>query len=166
MVLKKEINSFHIGKLIRAQLKKVGMPISVIAGKLSISPPKVYYLLNKKSLDAEMLQKISVALDYDFFQHYLGLQTFEDCSFLFMQNPADVQRDLTIARNEMKVVLKHNGYLKEIIQLMDRKAELAPRRKFKYKSPNKPRKIKSVFKITTPVPENSSEVSPSRFIEY
>ena len=54
----------HIGKLIREKM------IVSMARQLSCGRANVYKIFEKYSIDTELLMKISVTLDYDFFSLY------------------------------------------------------------------------------------------------
>ncbi len=60
----------HIGKLIRKRMEEQQITIVWLAKHLSCSRTNVYKLLNKYSLDTEILAKISKLLDFDFFSLY------------------------------------------------------------------------------------------------
>lgn len=60
----------HIGELIRKRMEKQQISIVWLAKHLSCSRTDVYKLLNKYSLDTEILAKISKLLDFDFFSLY------------------------------------------------------------------------------------------------
>lgn len=60
----------HIGKLIRKRMEEQQISIVWLAKHLSCSRTNVYKLLNKYSLDTEILAKISKLLDFDFFSLY------------------------------------------------------------------------------------------------
>ncbi len=111
--------SFHIGKLINDQLKKVGMTKSEFARRVASSPQSIHYILKRKSIDTDMLQKISRTLNYDFFQHFLGLDKpskANDELLGFTTN--DIKKELESVKSEIEIVLLHNAYLKEILQLI------------------------------------------------
>lgn len=60
----------HIGELIRKRMEEQQISIVWLAKHLSCSRTNVYKLLNKYSLDTEILAKISKLLDFDFFSLY------------------------------------------------------------------------------------------------
>lgn len=57
----------HIGKLIRDVVQLRGMTVVCLASKLSCSRANVYKIFDKKSIDTDMLIRISSILEYDFF---------------------------------------------------------------------------------------------------
>src|SRR6185436_16220002 len=61
----------HIGKLIEERLATSGMNKSAFARRISKARQNVNDILNRKSIDTDLLLSISKALHYDFFQHYV-----------------------------------------------------------------------------------------------
>ncbi len=60
----------HIGKLIREELHRQERTVSWLARKLFCDRTNVYDIFQRRSIDTELLLRISKILDYDFFQHY------------------------------------------------------------------------------------------------
>jgi transcriptional regulator with XRE-family HTH domain len=111
--------SFHIGKLINDQLKKVGMTKSEFARRVTSSPQTIHYILKRKSIDTALLQKISKTLNYDFFQHYLGLSKQQkENNHLLGFTANDIKHELQAIKTEIEIVSRHNSYLKEIVELI------------------------------------------------
>lgn len=61
----------HIGELIRKKMKEQHKSVVWLAKQLSCSRNNVYKILDKYSLDTELLVKISILLDFDFLSVYL-----------------------------------------------------------------------------------------------
>jgi hypothetical protein len=61
----------HVGKLIEWRLDEMGMTKAEFGRRINTSRQNVNSLLRKPSLDTAYLQKISEALHYDFFKHFL-----------------------------------------------------------------------------------------------
>lgn len=57
----------HVGMLVRKRLQELGMTKSEFARRINTTPQNVYGILKRKSLDTQLLQKISRVLDFDFF---------------------------------------------------------------------------------------------------
>ena len=62
--------SIHIGERIRKRAKELRIGPTELGKMIHTSKQNVMGIYKRKSLDAEMLSKISKALDYDFFYHY------------------------------------------------------------------------------------------------
>ncbi len=60
----------HIGEKIEARAKELRMGPTELARRISTSKQNVYGIYRRSSIDTELLQKLSKALDYDFFLHY------------------------------------------------------------------------------------------------
>jgi plasmid maintenance system antidote protein VapI len=56
----------HIGSLVREKLKAKGMRIIDFAHALHYSRANIYSIFDRRSIDSELLIKISQILDYDF----------------------------------------------------------------------------------------------------
>lgn len=56
----------HIGKLIEEKLRQQGRSVSWFAGKLYYDRTNVYSIFKKKSIDTDLLLRISHVLDYNF----------------------------------------------------------------------------------------------------
>jgi plasmid maintenance system antidote protein VapI len=59
----------HIGLLIREKLKENGQSVTWLARKLCYERNNIYRIFKKKTIDTELLAKISILLNYDFFSH-------------------------------------------------------------------------------------------------
>lgn len=60
----------EIGKEIEIRLKQRSLPVSWLADEISCSRANVYKILKKKSIDTDLLVRISKAMDFDFFSIY------------------------------------------------------------------------------------------------
>lgn len=60
----------HIGQLIRQQMYLQGKTTSWLAHELAYSRTNVYKIYDKKSIDTDLLLRISKLLQYDFFEVY------------------------------------------------------------------------------------------------
>lgn len=68
---------FHIGTLIGEELRRQRRPAAWLAQEICCDRTNVYKILRKGSIDTELLCRISVALEHDFFaelQSYCGFQ--------------------------------------------------------------------------------------------
>lgn len=62
--------ALHIGKLIKEELYRQEMPVSVFAKRIKRSRNSVYDLFERQSIDMELLSKISAVLKHDFLAVY------------------------------------------------------------------------------------------------
>jgi hypothetical protein len=58
----------HIGKHIHLVLKKRERTVTWFAGKLNMVRANVYDIFSRRTIDTELLQRISIILDYNFFK--------------------------------------------------------------------------------------------------
>jgi plasmid maintenance system antidote protein VapI len=63
-------SNIHIGHLIREQLKADDRSVSWLAREIHCTRNNVYKIFNKPSLDSDLILKISVAMNFNFFQYY------------------------------------------------------------------------------------------------
>lgn len=68
----------HIGKLIEDRLKLVGQTKSEFARRIHKARQNVNDILTRRSIDTDLLFSISLALKYDFFQHYVTALSREE----------------------------------------------------------------------------------------
>ena len=61
---------FHIGQLIQAQLKADQRSVGWLAREIGCSRNHLYKVFRKPSLDGELLLRISMAMNFNFFQYY------------------------------------------------------------------------------------------------
>ncbi|CAN5915950.1 hypothetical protein BH11BAC7_BH11BAC7_24850 [soil metagenome] len=109
----------HIGKLIGKKIKEIGMSKSELSRRISITPQSTHYILAKDSIDTDLLLKISRALDYDFFQHYLGLSPQgKGNEALINVSSTELKTQIAEIRKEINTLEIHNGYLREIVNLL------------------------------------------------
>ena len=62
--------NIHIGHLIQAQLKADQRSASWLAREIGCSRNHFYKVFRKPSLDGELLLRISLAMNFNFFQYY------------------------------------------------------------------------------------------------
>lgn len=60
----------HIGQLIKQKMEEEGKTVSWLARNLSYCRTNVYKIYEKKSIDTDLLLRISALLEYDFFSDY------------------------------------------------------------------------------------------------
>lgn len=60
-----------IGELIKAVADRRGINKSEMARRLNMSPTNVHKIFKRESIDTELLSRICVILEYDFFLHFI-----------------------------------------------------------------------------------------------
>ena len=63
-------NGIHIGHLIQAQLKADKRSVGWLAKQIPCTRNHVYKIFNRPSLDADLILKISIAMNFNFFRYY------------------------------------------------------------------------------------------------
>ena len=58
----------HIGKLIREELERQDRTPTWLARKIACDRTNVYYIFKQESLHTDMIERLSVALNHNFFQ--------------------------------------------------------------------------------------------------
>lgn len=61
----------HIGELIKEELQRQGRSTTWFAKQLYCDRTNVYDIFKRKSLDTDLLLRISIILKHNFFQEYL-----------------------------------------------------------------------------------------------
>ncbi|MBO7134558.1 MAG: helix-turn-helix transcriptional regulator [Bacteroidales bacterium] len=62
--------NIHIGELIKQVLEEQGRTITWLAKQIGCSRENLYKIFRRSWIHTDMLQKISIALGYDFFNIY------------------------------------------------------------------------------------------------
>ena len=60
----------HIGKLIEQELRSQERTVSWFARKLYCERTNVYDIFKRRSIDTQMLLRISIILEHNFFRYY------------------------------------------------------------------------------------------------
>ena len=60
----------HIGNLIQKELRQQKRSFTWFAEQICCDRSNVYKIIQKKSIDTDLLQRISITLKKDFFQYY------------------------------------------------------------------------------------------------
>lgn len=60
----------HIGQIIQDELRRQERTPTWLARKINCKRSNVYYIFSQQSINTDLLRRISVALDRDFFNEY------------------------------------------------------------------------------------------------
>jgi len=63
-------DEIHIGELIRSKLKEEGRSVSWLAEKINCDRTNMYKIFKKTNIDADLLFRICIILNFDFFESY------------------------------------------------------------------------------------------------
>jgi hypothetical protein len=76
----------NIGEKIRQRAKELRIGPTEFAKMISSTKQNIYSIYSRKSLDTQLLTKISQALEFDFFRYY----TTSDLNFINEKSPVEV----------------------------------------------------------------------------
>lgn len=119
--------AIHIGKKIKEELYRQGMPVAVFAKKINRTRNVVYNIFERESIDTELLNKISRVLNCDFFSAFSGQKEYNSehiKSFIVAENSVAYSKkdeEIALLKQQMEVMKNEIAYLKKIISLMEKK---------------------------------------------
>lgn len=96
----------HIGKLIKQQVEISPLTKSDFARKINKFPQNINEVFSKKSIDTDLLYKISDVLNHDFFKYY------RDEANNYLAEPAE-KYHTSKKGYEVSITIKVNDPLKE-----------------------------------------------------
>ena len=88
--------ALHIGEKIKARAKELRIGPTELASMINTSKQNVYGIYRRKTLDSELLKKISLALKLDFFSNYYDKQwqkSFQEGQATYHTKAASVEKD-------------------------------------------------------------------------
>lgn len=65
-----QVETLHIGKIIEEELRRQSRTVTWLSRKIHCDRRNVYDIFNRTSIDTDLLNRISVALNKDFFACY------------------------------------------------------------------------------------------------
>lgn len=110
----------HIGEKIKSRAKELRIGPTELGKMINTSKQNVYGIYKRKSIDVEMLKKISKALDYDFFHYYITARL----PLLEEEKGAYSFQEFNKLKEDYKNVLKEHMELKEKYELLKKVNEL------------------------------------------
>lgn len=121
---------FHIGQTINERLKSLGMSKSEFARRISKARQNINDILNRKSIDTDLLLTISIALQHDFFQYYIialneEVKISEPTSeYARLQEKYNkCEKALLVAQKDLDRCTTETKLLKEIVDLLKQQNE-------------------------------------------
>lgn len=120
--------SIHIGEKIRKRAKELRVGPTELGKLIHTSRQNVVGIYKRKSIDAELLHKISTALQYDFFQFYLpDSNIVSDVITEYKKLPASSSSKAIVSFQNMLPTI--NKQLSELIRLQKKTLELLEKKK-------------------------------------
>ena len=117
----------HIGEIIKEIAKRKRLGPTEFGNLINTSKQNIYGIYKRPSIDTELLHKISVALDHNFFKYYLENTSQE----IVNEDPVPygtniktltrLKTELSICIDSKTILEQENTYLKEIVSLLKQK---------------------------------------------
>lgn len=110
----------HIGKVIKEKVNESQLSVIKFAFIINTTRENVYGIFKRKSIDTELLIKISKALNYNFFETIFEAMNSELNSNNKISNNANQNVN---SGNEFEYIKRENVLLKDVIRLLKDKYE-------------------------------------------
>lgn len=98
------MSSLHIGHKIRQRAKQLNIGSSLLASLVHTSKQNLNGIFKRRTIHADMLKKMSKALDFDFFQYYTDSES----------------KKVKALESQIADLKKENAYLKKINELLEK----------------------------------------------
>ena len=116
--------SLHIGKKIKDRAEQLRFGPTELAEKINTSKQNIYSIFKRLSIDTDILSKISVALEYDFFALYSEdkkiLELTSDNDLLCNERIRKVCRTCTNLEKDMKHLNEKCNLLNKLAESMEK----------------------------------------------
>lgn len=117
--------ALHIGERIKARAKELRIGPTELAGMINTSKQNVYGIYKRKTVDSELLKKISIVLKLDFFSAYYDKQwqkSFQESPVPYQTKAAAVlKEELTKLKKEHQELQEKYDMLKKLYDLTEEK---------------------------------------------
>lgn len=113
--------SVHIGEEIKKRAKELRIGPTELAQLVNSSKQNIYSIYKRKSIDCDLLYRISLVLRYDFFKFYslVNLKEFHAEKAVYGSLPADAEA----LSNELQDCRKKYNLLKELFLMSEGKEQ-------------------------------------------
>lgn len=102
-----QVPDIHIGNEILSYLKNKGISIATLARTIRMDPANLSRLLKRKSMETQMLIKISQAIGHNFFLLWIEDTTLEQLSSTIAEEPnGTIGNIVKIRMNELNIMQK------------------------------------------------------------
>lgn len=99
------MKDIHIGKHIHTVFISKGLTVTEFAKRINKSRENIYHVFNRKSIDTDLLLKISEILEYDFFTLYIS--------------DSHDKKEIEVLKNEIQLLKEINVLLKQKIIIVE-----------------------------------------------
>jgi DNA-binding Xre family transcriptional regulator len=97
-------DNIHIGLLIHNMLKEKEIQITDLANSLRCTKSNVYSIFKRKSIDVDLLMRISKILDYDFLKLYYGDNISPSKGYRLVIDVNELKMKEILSDNSMRIV--------------------------------------------------------------
>lgn len=97
----------HIGEKIQKIFRESGLTVAEFARRIDTSRENVYGIFKRKSIDTQLLRRISDVLDHNFFKYYI--------------KPEELYPEIESLQRRLQVADQEIEYLKKINKLLEKK---------------------------------------------
>lgn len=98
----------HIGEKIKEVFEATGLSVTEFARRIDTSRENVYGIFTRKSIDTDLLLKITQVLDHNFFSYYINPKEVEE-----------LKKQLELAQQEIAYLKKINSLLEKDVKKKD-----------------------------------------------
>lgn len=126
-------NSIHIGEKIREKARELRIGPTELSRSINTSIQNIYGIFKRKSIDTELLERISEAMNFDFFSYYSATPEVPLNGNNFNEKKAkrstgEIIKELQNWMKELEKALqdynsREIAYLKKINELLEKKTE-------------------------------------------
>ena|SRR6185436_8411226 len=112
----------HIGEKVKERAKELRIGPTELARKIGTSKQNVYGIFSRESIDTALLQKLSKALDFDFFA-YFGTTGFSavnnprNTGYKTKKDPISPEDELIATHRELKELREKYELLKALFEV-------------------------------------------------
>lgn len=108
--------SLHIGEKIKARAKELRIGPTELASLVNTSKQNIYGIYKRKTLDSDLLKKLSLALKHDFFSYYYDKQLLG----IFNEDQAPYAKKNRSEKQEVEALKQELQALKEKYELLQK----------------------------------------------
>ncbi len=120
--------ALHIGERVKARAKELRIGPTELAGMINTSKQNVYGIYKRKTLDSELLKKISLVLKFDFFSAYYDKQwqkSFQESEAPYQTKVATaLKEELTKLKKDHQELQEKYDMLKKLYDLTEEKLKV------------------------------------------
>ena len=110
----------HIGSLIKSRAKELRIGPTELGAKINTSKQNVYGIYKRESIDTGLLQKLSQALDFDFYRYYSDILQVDNAPNGDVKC-AECAQESTQLKSKIEELKKENTLLNKINSLLEDK---------------------------------------------